>query len=238
MSEENKGTATATDPATEKQDPSLMDSALQEKEDEGAPSILDEVSAEEKAANDELMAKDDKDLTPEELTKKQELVKAAEEVKKQSEVPAEYEFKIPEGMELDQKFMERVVPIFKEAKLSQGTAQKLADLYVEKLNEGAKEFEEQQKANYNAFVEGLKQETIKVLGPNYKQELAFAARSRDRFASPELIQKLNQSGLANDKDMIALFIKAGRAISEDKVVEGKPAVSSEKDELEILYDKK
>jgi len=201
-----------------------------------ATSLMDEATAEEKAAQEaeekRLLETKDEELSDEDKTKKAEIVKAKAAAEAAKGAPEKYEFKIPEGMVLDQALVNKATPILKEANVTQATAQKLVDLYAERVKADG----EAQATNFNKFVEDLKAETIKTLGANYKQELAFAAKSRDRFASPELVQKLNISGLANDKDMIALFIRVGRAISEDKVVEGRPAVTTEKDDLGVLYD--
>lgn len=44
--------------------------------------------------------------------------------------PEKYEFKAPEGMQLDEKALEAATPIFKELGLNNDQAQKLVDLYT------------------------------------------------------------------------------------------------------------
>ena len=206
---------------------------------EAAPSsLMDDATAEEKAAqeaeNKRLLEAKDEDLNDEEKAQKAELLKAKTDADKAAGVPEKYEFKAPEGMTLDQTLVDKVVPIFKELKLSQAQADKLVDFYGEQV----KAIETAQKDNFTKFIEGLKAETIKTLGADYKKELSFAAKSRDRFASKELVEKLNQSGLANDVDMIRLFINIGKKISEDKVITGQGSATSEgPNALDILYDK-
>jgi len=207
-------------------------------------SLMDDASAEDKAAQEaedkRILDAKDEDLKPEEKTKKAEILKAkedADKAAKENVVPEKYIFKVPEGMALDEKLVEKITPILKEGNVTQATAQKLADAYADAAKEGQKAFEKVQEDNFNKFVDGLKAETLKELGVNAKVELAAAAKARDRFASKELITKLNQSGLANDKDMIKLFITIGKAISEHKVIEGAPAgAGGGKDPIKILYD--
>jgi hypothetical protein len=209
-----------------------------------AKSLMDDASAEDKATQEaedkRILEAKDEDLKPEEKTKKAELLKAkedADKAAKENVVPEKYIFKVPEGMALDEKLVEKITPILKEGKVTQAVAQKLADAYADAAKEGQKAFEKMQEDNFNKFVDGLKAETLKELGVNAKTELAAAARARDRFASKELITKLNQSGLSNDKDMIKLFITVGKAISEHKVIEGAPAgAGGGKDPIKILYD--
>jgi len=209
-----------------------------------AKSLMDDASAEDKATQEaedkRILEAKDEDLKPEEKTKKAELLKAkedADKAAKENVVPEKYIFKVPEGMALDEKLVEKITPILKEGKVTQAVAQKLADAYADAAKEGQKAFEKMQEDNFNQYVDGLKAETLKELGVNAKTELAAAARARDRFASKELITKLNQSGLSNDKDMIKLFITVGKAISEHKVIEGAPAgAGGGKDPIKILYD--
>ena len=177
--------------------------------EEDAKSLMDEATVEEK---------------PKETTEEKPVV-----------VPEKYDIKVPEGMSLDQALLDKVTPIFKEAKLTQEAAQKLTDIYADTVKSATKAIEETNKTNFNKFVEDLKSETIKSLGSNYKQELVFAAKTRDRLMSKDLIDKLNVSGLANDKDVVGFLIKVGRSISEGKLVEGSASGAEEKDPLKILY---
>lgn len=48
-----------------------------------------------------------------------------------SAAPDKYEFKAPEGYEIDQKVLDKAVPIFKELGLTQDQASKLVDVYNE-----------------------------------------------------------------------------------------------------------
>ncbi len=201
---------------------------------EEASSLLDEVSEEEKAENERILAAKDEDLSEEELAKKKELTEAKASAAPKS--PEKYEFKLPEGMTIDEDMYKTVEPIFKEANISQETAQKLVDAYVKKVQAGISDMEKQAQANFLRTVEEMKQETIKSLGPDYKKELAFAAKARDKICSKELVEILNISGLANNKDVIGMFIKVGKMLSEDTMVEGKAKPHGEKSIIDVLYD--
>jgi hypothetical protein len=201
--------------------------------------LMDDAAKEEKAIQDaedkRLLETDDKDLEEADKTKKAALIeknKKADAAKAAAEkAPEKYEFKVPEGMTLNQAMVDKFTPIAKELNLSQEKAQKLVDMYSGFVKSNADE----QAATFTKFVEDLKAETIKELGANYKQELSYAAKARDRFASPELIEKLNASGLSNDKDMVKLFITIGKVVSEDKGVDGKSAPAGGKSAGEVLF---
>jgi hypothetical protein len=208
-----------------------------------AGSLMDDANSEAKVAQEaedkRILEAKDEDLKPEEKAHKAELIKAKEDADKSAKenvVPEKYVFKVPEGMTLDEKLVEKITPILKEGKVTQAVAQKIADVYAETAKTQAEAYEKLQSDNFNKFVDGLKKETLKELGNDAKPQLALAAKARDRFASKELITKLNQSGLANDKDMIKLFITIGKAISEHKVIEGPGASAEGKDPISILYD--
>jgi len=205
------------------------------KGDAAPGSLMDDAAKEAKATTDaenkRLLEAKDEDLDEADKTKKAALIEANKAAEAAKGSPEKYEFKAPEGFTLDQALVEKFTPLAKELNLSQEKAQKLVDMYsgIVKANIEA------QALTFTKFVEDMKAETIKELGANYKQELSFAAKARDRFASPELIDKLNQSGLSNDKDMVKLFITIGKAISEDKPPEGKSAPASGKTAGEILF---
>jgi len=235
-SAEATAAAAATQAATDKAtaDKATADAAAAA---EAAPTnLMDEAAKEAKAITDaenkRLLDAKEGTLNDADKLKKAELIKANAAAEAAKGAPEKYEFKVPEGFTLDQALVDQFTPIAKELNLSQDKAQKLVDMYSGIV----KAKSEAQETSFNTFVEGLKTETVKELGANYKQELAFAAKSRDRFCSPELVEKLNESGLSNDKDMVKLFITMGRAISEDKPPEGLPGAGGQpKTPGEILF---
>ena len=130
--------------------------------------------------------------------------------------PEKYELKAPEGMEIDSKLLEAVSPIFKKGGLTQEVAQELADVYASH----AKAAEEAKTQAHNATVESWKQETIKALGADHAEQLAFAAKTRDRFLSKETNELLETTGLGNHPKIVSDFIKLGKSISEGRLVDG------------------
>ena len=201
--------------------------------------ILDEAGDEAKAEEQRLIETDDVDLSPEELEQKTTLVKAQSDAKiaeaakaKAIGIPEKYEFTAPEGMTVDQALVEKVTPIFKELQLSNVQAQKLAAVYAEQL----KASQTEQKVAFDKFKEESKNETIKALGATYKQELAYAAKARDRFLSPETVEILNATGMANNISLIKDLIKIGRLVSEEKFVDGKRVIPvTERSAADVMY---
>lgn len=221
-----EGAAPETNPVdTTPKNPSLLDEggiAEQEAKEvaTGEQSILDKAAADAKQAEiTDLKDKIAKSTDEAEKKALQEKLGKLEPVKKEEAkpaVPEKYEFKAPEGMKLDQAMVDKFTPIAKEMGLSQEKAQKLVDLYADAM----KASEASVKAVYEKFLSDSKAETIKSLGAEWRQEISFAAKTRDRLLSPETIEELNNAGLSNRISLIRDLIKIGKMISEDTLVSG------------------
>lgn len=238
---QNKTDVTPVTPATEvKEQESLLDQGKVKSEaDSKDKSLLDTASEETKQAEIKTL-KEQIEKSTDEAEKKtlqeklDKLSKPAEVAKeKTADVPEKYEFKAPEGMTLDEALIAKVTPVFKDLKLSQEQAQKLVDVYSEQV----KAIETTQKANFDKFMKESSDETIKALGADYKKELAFAAKVRDRFFSPESVEFINASGLGNNKSFIQDLVKFGKIVSEDAFVEGHKAELGNKNKTlgEVMY---
>lgn len=135
-------------------------------------------------------------------------------------MPESYDFKMPEGVELDKAAADEFTAIAKELKLDQATAQKVADV-------GAKMAQRQAEAHaklVETWVEQVKTDKD-IGGDKLDQSLAVARKALDKFGTPELRDVLNSTGLGNHPAVIRAFYNAGKAISEDTFVNGAPAGS-------------
>ena len=158
--------------------------------------------------------------------------KGAEQTKPddKAQAPAEYtDFTMPEGVTASPELLTEFKGAAKELGLSQEQAQKLVDLQAKFVLASAKEQQEQFTQLGNEWA----QETKKALGTNFASEMRFAAKARDQFASPELVQLLNDSKLGNHPEVVKLFIAIGKAVSEDGFVSGRNA--AENDPLVAMY---
>lgn len=136
------------------------------------------------------------------------------------EVPESYDFKMPEGVELDKAAADEFTAIAKELKLDQATAQKVADV-------GAKMAQRQAEAHaklVETWVEQVKTDKD-IGGDKLDENLATARKALEKFGTPELRDVLNSTGLGNHPAVIKAFYNAGKAVSEDKFVAGAPAGS-------------
>lgn len=128
--------------------------------------------------------------------------------------PEKYgDFKLPEGMDMDTAGLGKATELFKKHNLTQEQAQEFVSFEAERIKD--------QMEAFNKTVEGWEQETIKLLGPNREEELAHGARFRDEFLSPETQKFFTENKLFNHPGIVMDFIKAGKAMAEDKFVTGK-----------------
>ena len=133
--------------------------------------------------------------------------------------PVEYEkFTIPEGLGIelayDEKAFGEFAAIASELKLSQDQAQKIVDMYAQR--QAAYAQEEQNKFDQMLMDwKGKIEKHSEFGGANLEKSISSVGRFMKIFGSPELVKVLNDTGLGNNPDIFAAFVKAGRAISED-----------------------
>lgn len=139
----------------------------------------------------------------------------------QKTVPEAYEFKMPDGVELDKAAADEFSAIAKEMGLDQEQAQKVADV-------GAKMAQRQAEAHarqVEAWVGEVKADK-EIGGDKLDENLGVARKALDTFGTPELRDLLNASGMGNHPAVIKAFYKVGKAISEDGFVKGSPPGAS------------
>ena len=132
----------------------------------------------------------------------------------ESEVPEKYDFKAPDGMEYDQE----TIDIYAEAAKEAGLSQEKADIILGKI---APHLAQQQiKAVEKASAEwaAASRADAEFGGDKLNENMAVAAKAMEKFATPELKTLLNESRLGNNPEVIRLFYRVGKAISEDGFV--------------------
>jgi hypothetical protein len=72
-------------------------------------------------------------------------------------------------------------------------------------------------------------------GESLNGNLAVAKRAMDTFGTPELAKLLNESGLGNHPEVIRVFYRAGKAISEDGFVTGRGVGNYSSDPAKRLF---
>lgn len=154
---------------------------------------------------------------------------------KQEGAPEKYEFKPTEGQELDSAALEQFEPIARELNLSNEQAQKMVDLYGTKIlpmvQQKQAEAWQAQTEQWAADVKADKE----IGGDKLTANLSAAQRALDLFGTPELKTYLNDTGLGNHPDLVKAFVKIGKAMSEDGMVDG--SNQGQRSAAEVLYGK-
>lgn len=145
--------------------------------------------------------------------------------------PEKYEFVPPEGGKFDTQVIEQFSSVAKELNLPQEAAQKMLDKVGPVL---AARQAEQIEAARNEWAESAKSD--KEFGGEHLQEnLSVAKKALDTFGSPALRALLNDSGLGNHPEVIRMMVKAGKSISEDKVITGGTGTAAPARDARSLY---
>lgn len=147
--------------------------------------------------------------------------------------PEKYEFKTGEGVELDTEALKDFEPVARELNLTNEQAQKLVDLYGTKIMpmvqqqqvEAWQKTTEQWAADVKADKE--------IGGDKLTGNLSVAQRALAQFGTPELKEYLEGTGLGNHPELVKAFIKIGKAMSEDGMVDG--SNQGQRSAAEVLY---
>ena len=134
-------------------------------------------------------------------------------------VPEKYEFTQPEGVSMDAEALGEFEGLAKELKLSQEEAQKVTDIGVklaQKWEAKQADVIQQAAAEWAASATADKE----FGGDKLTESLVVAKKALDAFGTPELRSLLNDSRLGNHPEVIRFMVRAGKAISEDRMVTG------------------
>ncbi len=160
---------------------------------------------------------------------------AAEAAKAAAGAPEVYaDFAAPEGAELDTGVMEVFAATARELNLPQDKAQLLLD----KMQPIIAERQAEQVKTLTAAWETQTRADPEIGGAQMDANMVHAARAMNQFATPAFKEVLNNSGLGNHPELVRFMVKAGKAISEDRIVSGGiPAATagSTRSTADVLY---
>lgn len=149
-----------------------------------------------------------------------------EEAKPERAAPEAYEFKAPEGVELNPALLGEFEGLARELNMPQNEAQAIVERMTPKIQ--ARMQAQQIEIMAQARADWLQQiEADAEIGGAAKQaSQASAAKALHQFGTPELRVLLKDSGLEAHPEVVRFFSRAGKAISEDSFVSGRPPTKS------------
>lgn len=148
-------------------------------------------------------------------------------------VPEKYDLKMPDGIALDPERMAKYEPLFREANLSNEAAQKLVDQFA---NDTKAEVDASNAAlvkQHDAWVESCKGDT-EFGGQKFDESIKHAQSFIAKYGTPELKQFLNTTGAGSHPELVRAFVRAGKAMAEDVIVQGKSEAPAKSPALQIF----
>lgn len=142
--------------------------------------------------------------------------KSGDDKGKPEGAPEKYEFQAGEGRQFDDEVIGAFSEVAKELNLSNSDAQKVLDKVAPVLESRRVAHVAEARAQWVSDSKSDKE----FGGDKLQENLAVAKKARDAFATPELVELLDKSGLGDHPEVIRFFVKAGKAISEDNFVGG------------------
>ena len=133
-----------------------------------------------------------------------------------------FEFKHPDGGELDQAAVKDFRPIAKELGLKPDAMQKLVGFYASRQAQNVEQFTQAQAA-WTAEIKADKEYG----GANFDESMRFAKATMDHIGDPALVNFLNTSGLGNHPVFFKAFAKIGKTFAPDKPPAGGRTPSGE-----------
>lgn len=209
-------------------------------DEEVVEEVVEEAVAEEAPVTEEVSAEQTEEGAGEEESKT--LLSGDEgEGEGDNVVPEKYEFEPPEGVEVDPSKIEVFGETAKELGLNQKQFQQLVEYDIQRSAAALEEMSTQFSERINHWAEDTKADK-ELGGENFDENLGLAKRAIDTFGSPQLAKLIDVPsadnpdglGLGNHPEVIRLFYRVGRAISESDLVTGDNKIEG-RDSLEKMY---
>lgn len=145
--------------------------------------------------------------------------------------PENYEFQAPEGVTVDDHLIGQFTEVAKELNLPKDVAQKVLDKMAPAM--AARQAEQIQAVQQQWAEQATNDKEFG--GEQLQENLSLAKKAMNSLATPELVSLLNESGLGNHPEVIRVFVRAGKLISEDSFVKGSNAPAARAGDAKSFY---
>jgi hypothetical protein len=164
--------------------------------------------------------------------------KEGDDAAKSGDNAGQYEFKVPDGMALDEGLVAKFTPLARELELSPEQAQKFADIYAEHVSATTTKMQEVQQQEYEAQQEAWAGE-IKADpeygGDHLTQTKRLAGIGVMRGLGQEVRDVLEMTGLVNHPAVVRACAKLGKLFSERPLEKGGTVQPQEPDPRALRY---
>lgn len=122
----------------------------------------------------------------------------------------------PAGMAMDEEALSAFLPIAREIGLTSAQAQRLVDLYADRMAAQSQGQDEAWARQLDSWCADCRHDP-EIGGPNFEAKIAVARQALDRFGSADLKDLLDGLGIGNHPELVRLFYRIGRLTQEDGV---------------------
>lgn len=203
---------------------------------ETGSTILTQAGVEPPPAPSKEQTQPDGQPTPEQEGEKKEGEKTGDPSKEDKKVENEYlgaveayDIKTPEGFEVDEDIKGEFTTAAKEIGLSQKGVERLVSIQTK--------LQENQAARTAAMVKDWDKQTRadkEIGGKDFEANAASAREFLSQFADEDVNVLLDRTGLGNHPAVVKMFVRAGKAMGEAKVMKGDHG-NGKPDAATILY---
>lgn len=141
--------------------------------------------------------------------------------------------KMPEGMDMDAS----VITSFQETAFKAGMTPKQLQSVVDMLADATRKQYESSVVEAKNKTDRTREGLAKEWGTRFDEQIGYVQKAFKAFASQDIQKTLTNAGLAADPNIVKMFAKIGKSISEDRFVEGERGGKNQ-DPAQVLYGKK
>lgn len=149
-------------------------------------------------------------------------------------IPEKYDLKLPDGAHLDASAIEAVSAQAKALKLTNEQAQAL----LTEQDKAVAQYAAKQQAEWaeqgQKWVAEIKADP-EIGGATFDASISKAKQAVEKFGTPAFREALESTGLGNHPEVVRVFARIGRAMSEDKLVTGAGSSGAQRDPASVLY---
>lgn len=149
-------------------------------------------------------------------------------------LPEKYELKLPKDSALSPEHVEKLSAYAKEQGLSNEQAQGLLERESQAVSEYAATQMAKMKEVQDSWLETAKNDK-EIGGEALKQNAELSKRVLERYSTPEFRKELNKTGLGNHPELVRVFSRIGKAMSEDQLVIPGVQTPGKKSIASVLY---
>lgn len=155
--------------------------------------------------------------------------------KKESQTQAELKLSLAEGSMLSKAHLEKIETFAKAQGFSQAQAEALLKAEEENIALFADSRQEQFKQTVGSWVEAVRNDK-ELGGASFDATVSSAQSVVKKFASPEFIRLLNDTGFGNHPEVVRVFARIAKQINPSAIVKAGESPSQQKSIVDVLYD--